>query len=383
MRSIHRCFLLVFLGGLSAVGAAPTPAGAVVRVTVSPALVELAAPAGAVGSQNLTVGNGGDTPLDLTVDVESYKDAVGRLSAVDWLVVEPRTLRLEPGEEREVTVAITVPQGLDAGGRYAAVRFTTDTGDAGAVGVGMAGKIGVPFLVAVGDEEDLTRTGDLDRFAPVMTPDGRVAFAALLTNTGNLHLRPTGAIEILQKDRTPFARLDFQPTTAVLPGAETLLSTQGSLPLPPGTTYVAKAVLEYGGTEPLTADVEFQPEALLTLTGAAVCENLDRGPTVHLGLRNEGGLALQPLVRIGVTGSTGNPIGATEPNGALLLWPGQELDAAIDLSARLTSGDYVLTVRVDAAPPDPTGRTALPPIEQEVRFRLGGLAGDAIPLCPS
>jgi hypothetical protein len=38
-------------------------------------------------------------------------------------------------------------------------------------------------------------------------------------------------------------------------------------------------------------------------------------------------------------------------------------------------------VRVDAAPPDPEGRTAIPPVEQEVPFQIGGLGGDAIPLC--
>jgi hypothetical protein len=373
--------VLALLAGLAAAGLAPAPAAAVISLSVAPALVELEATPGGAGTQSLTVSNGGDKPIDLAIAVEPYKTAVGPLSAVDWLSVEPTSLRLAPDEDQEVTVAIAVPDDLEAGGRYAAVSFTTGASAAGGTGAAMAGKIGIPFFVAVDGEGGLTRRAELERFAPVLTHDGRVAFAALLVNSGNLHLRPAGAIEILNADGSPLGRLDFQQTTAILPGTRELLVSQGSVPLPPGPTYRAVAKLEYGDGESLAADVEFRPEPLLSLSAASVCENLDRGPTVRLGLRNDGGLGLQPRVQIGVWGATGNPIGSGLPTASLLVWPGEGLDVAIDVPERLASGEYRLSVRVDAAPPDLEGRTVLPPVEQEFPFRVGGLGGDAIPLC--
>ncbi|MGH2561192.1 MAG: hypothetical protein ACRDJH_19155, partial [Thermomicrobiales bacterium] len=74
----------------------------------------------------------------------------------------------------------------------------------------------------------------------------------------------------------------------------------------------------------------------------------------------------------------GAPVATTAP----MLWPGDAQELRVDLPTRLTSGAYTLAVRIDYAAPDAQGRTAHPPLEQQIPFAIGGLSPDAAPLCP-
>ena len=382
-RLIRSALCLALLGGAAASAVSPPAVRAEVTFSVAPSRVELDAKPGGTGSQVLTVGNGGDEPVELTTIVEPYKGATGDRSAVDWLTPEPASFRLEPGEEQEVTVKVTVPKDLKSGGRYAAVSFTTGAKSVEGSGMAMAGKIGVPFLMKVKGKGEMTQQASLERFAPVMAPDGRIAFLTLLRNEGNLHVLPAGAVEISQgEDDEPLARLDIQQTTAVLPDSEVVLATQGTVPLEASASYRARAVVEYGGEAPVTAEAKFTPKAALAVASTSICENLDRGPTLKVELRNEGDLGLQPAMQLSIRSALGDPRGNAPPLSSVLVWPGDTSEAAVDFPERLTSGEYVLVVQVAVTPPDAEGRVAIPPIEQETAFQIGGLGGDAIPLCP-
>jgi hypothetical protein len=357
------------------------PAGAAVSFGVAPARVELVADPGAAGTQTLTVTNGGDGPVEVTARVEPYKGAAGEWSAVDWLAVEPAAFTIEPGAEQAVEVALEVPAGLDAGGRYAAVTFTTGASTAGGSGAAMAGQIGVPFLIAVEGGGDLVRRARLARFAPTLSWDGRVGFAALVRNEGNLHLLPAGEVAVGPVAGEPLGRLALAPTTALLPGSETVLPAEGTLPLDRAATFRATVSVAYGEGEAAVAAVEFAPEAALAIAGIGACENLDRGPTARLSLRNDGQLGLQPLALVTVRDANGGVLGTVAAAAPSLLWPGETAEVAIDLPERLVSGEYALVFRVDYAPPAPDGTTFLSPIEQETAIQVGGLGGAAIPLC--
>jgi hypothetical protein len=380
MRTVRLALGLALLLGLISFVAVAAPARAVMSITVTPALVELEAKPGGEGTQTVAIANGGDGPLDLTVAVESYKSAVGDQSAIDWLTVQPAALRIEPGQQGTVTVTIKVPSNLASGGRYAAVTFTTGA-KPGASGAAMAGKVGVPFMVAVKGKGKLTKKVEIERFAPLMTPDGRVSFAALVRNPGNLHVRPEGEVELRRDDGSSLGTIDFDASPAVLPGASTVLFTQGSVPLDPRVAYRATAVLGTDAKKRLKQDVDFTPVPSLAIAGASVCENIDHGPTLSVTLHNDGELALQPHVAFGVRDANGNALGSTSPIQPLLVWPGEDGGARVDLGDRLGSGAYTLTLRVDAAMPDSEGRTAVPPIETELPFQIGGLGDGAVPLC--
>lgn len=371
---------LALLFNLTTFALVAIPTRAAVSLTVSPALIELDAKPGGKGSQAVTITNGGDAPLDLTVAVEPYRSATGDRSAIDWLTVKPATLTIEPGQQGSVTVTITVPKKLKSGGRYAAVSFTTQP-KGGGNGAAMAGKIGVPFMIAVKGSGKLTEKATLEHFAPVMTPDGRVAFAALIHNTGNLHLRPTGEIQLARAGGASLGKIAFQPTIAILPGGEGLIMSEESVPLPAGGSYQATATFDYGATSPLKRDITFTPKPALSIMQTGVCENLDRGPTVRIGLHNDGSLGLQPRVQVAIQKAGGNALGIASPMSQVVVWPGEQSDLVIDVPQRLDSGSYTAALHVDLAAPDSSGRTAVPPIEQSMSFQIGGLGDDAAPLC--
>jgi hypothetical protein len=219
-------------------------------------------------------------------------------------------------------------------------------------------------------------------FAPVLAPDGRVSFTALLRNEGNLHVTPQGAVTIERADGTRYASLEVPRTTAILPGSEVLLAAQGTVPLEPGVAYRAAMTVDVGTDEPAEATVEFSPDLAVELAGTGVCENLDRGPSVRVDLRNDGGLGVVPRVQASVRNELGNLLGTAPPSHPVLAWPAETVGVVLELPDRLVSGVYVLAVRVAVTPPDREGRVAVPPIEHELTFQIGGLGGEAVPLCP-
>ena len=111
------------------------------------------------------------------------------------------------------------------------------------------------------------------------------------------------------------------------------------------------------------AEARFAARAGLSLVNPDVRENLDRGPTVRLGLRNDGELGLLPQVQLAIRRPDGTIVGTASPSEPPLVLPGQTTDVETDLPARLSSGEYVLLTRVSY------GRGT--PIEQETPFRIG------------
>ncbi|MGH2532443.1 MAG: hypothetical protein ACRDJW_09065 [Thermomicrobiales bacterium] len=374
-------WVFVLVLGLALPAAMPAGTRAAVTLGVSPAVVELKAAPGAEGRQPITVLNGGDEAIAVATAVEPYKGAEGERSAVAWLTAEPASFRLEPGETRAVEVVIEIPDGLESGGRYAQVSFTTGGGTVEGSGAAVAGKVGAAFLVVVEGRGEITREVALERFAPTLEPDGRVGFWALLRNAGNIHARPLGAVAIKDEADDPFGSLDLPQSGTLLPDDNLLMAARGSLPLDPAARYTAEAVVDYGEEEPITAEVEFAPHAALSVSTLSLCENFDRGPTLTVGIRNDGDLGLLPRVDLALRQIDGAPLGGATPPDPLLLWPGETAELILDYPDRLVSGEYVLAVRVDYTTPSPDGPTILPPVEQETAFAIGGLGNGAAPVC--
>ncbi|MGH2558819.1 MAG: hypothetical protein ACRDJH_07125, partial [Thermomicrobiales bacterium] len=214
-------------------------ADAVVSLRISPVLVDLSATPGATGSQEITVVNEGDVPVDLVVGVETYQSATGDWSAQDWLTVDRPQIALAPGEDAVVTVTIQVPDDVPSGGRYALVTFTTGPQQSTEPGVAITGRLGAALMIAVEGEGELASDVAIERFGPVLEPDGRIGFRAILTNDGNLHALPVGRVEVETAGGDPLGQLDLPMSTPLLPDGNVEMTAQGSLPLPAGERYLA------------------------------------------------------------------------------------------------------------------------------------------------
>jgi hypothetical protein len=356
-------------------------ARAAMSLRVSPALIELRADPGAHGDQPINVENNGDETISVSTGVEAYKQATGDWSAVDWLQAKPGNFTLEPGESREIDVKIAVPDGLKTGGRYALVTFTTGGNKTQGNGASIAGKIGVAFLMTVDGKGKLNRNVEVDHFAPVFEADGRVGFQASMRNDGNIHANPQGVVTVLDAQDKPFGSLVIPLGTALLPGDQTMLSADGSLPMAGDVEYHAEAAIDYGAKKEIKAEVRFRPIAKLAVTDISVCENLDRGPTVTVGLQNQGELGLTPPLHLEMQGATGGTTPQPNAPQSATIWPGEQTNVVMDVSDRLSSGQYTIHLRADYAAPDANGHTVLPPVQQDYTFSIGGTGGDTAPLC--
>ncbi len=368
---------VVLLGGGVVSAVTPSAASAAeIALTVGPALLDLTATPGASGHHELTVANTGGDPLHASVAVEPVAGLDEEHSAVPWLSVSPAEVRLDSGTEQQVAVAIDVPDGLASGGRYAKVTITTTAPEIDGNAAAVAGQVGVGVLVTVEGDGELTRAVEIAQFAPVLEVDGRIGFRTLLHNDGNVHLLPRGEIAVRPADGDTLGALDLKQSTPHLPGTTTLLAAHGSLPLAPDTTYEADLTVSYedgGETHHAEATSSFSLDPALTIASATLCENLDRGPTLRVALRNDGTIGLEPTVLLAVQTASGQPVGSVIVPGTPVAWPQETTEFVTDLPQRLESGAYVLAIDATFG----AGET----LTQQMPFQLGGLDGAPIPLC--
>jgi len=368
---------LLLVSLLTGVGASPVHAD--LGLSVMPGLIDLLATPGARGSQEIAISNTGTEAFTASVTIEAVPSAPVDRSAVGWLAASTDFVELEPGERETITIGIVVPEYMPSGGYYARISFTTLNANVAANSAALAGQLSVGILLTVEGDGDITREGRITQFAPVLEADGRIGFRMQVVNDGNTHLiSPSGAVTVTLADGSPFGSLELPEMPPLLPGAEAMLVSQGSLPLTDGGDFRADATFTYqDGSEDgvtLTASATFTISPELTLATASVCENLDRGPTLAVTLQNEGELGLQPLVTLMLESDTGQALGTAPVGGGLLLWPGEQERIAIDFPERLVSGAYRLVTTVQF---DPTAA----PLVQETPFQIGGLGGAPAPLC--
>jgi hypothetical protein len=83
---------------------------------------------------------------------------------------------------------------------------------------------------------------------------------------------------------------------------------------------------------------------------------------------------LQPLVRLEVVSDTSGSLGSAPVTNGEVLWPGESRSITVDYPERLASGTYAVVATVLFDP-------RLDPSIVESPFQIGGLTGDAVPLC--
>ncbi len=113
-----------------------------------------------------------------------------------WMNVEEGPIVLAPGERYQVPLVISPPQNADPGGHYAAVFFSSSPPETGQVTIST--KVGTLVLARVDGE--IVEQGSIVGFD---TSDGKSSFNrppvemfARFQNSGNVHLRPAGTVEV-------------------------------------------------------------------------------------------------------------------------------------------------------------------------------------------
>ncbi|MCE9585977.1 hypothetical protein K8R04_01495 [Candidatus Uhrbacteria bacterium] len=245
--------LTVFGGSAGAVLAQGGPSS--LGTTVSPPVYDLTAKAGETVTKTMTVRNDSSmtqvyTPVVNTIAPANEEGglAFGPSSASDlsgWITVSPSSLSLAPNKTGDFTFVIKVPAGAAPGGHYATVfAMSKPTSSAGSASITTLVGTSVLLKVAGNITESASVVEFSTRRARVI-PGEPIDFTVRVRNTGNVHIRPQGTIEIFRGD----VKVDEIPLNAdglnVLPGNVRKFTAASNKSLPAGT-YTSQLTLVYG-----------------------------------------------------------------------------------------------------------------------------------------
>lgn len=190
-------------------------------------------------------------PVDVRVEDFTAKGDEGQIeltkdspySVASWTDVSPQTFTLEPGEEQEVTATIKAPTDA-AGGRFGSFVFgakAETTSDPNAASVSQ--EIASLFLVRVSGPVD-ERVELKTIAAPKFSEFGPVPFDLTFANSGNVHVKTFGLINVTDMFGRKVADI-VVPGTNVFPEAERVVKAQLENKFLFGN-YNATALMYYG-----------------------------------------------------------------------------------------------------------------------------------------
>lgn len=121
----------------------------------------------------------------------SFKSLVGDLADIE----------LGPGEKKDVSIRISVPENANAGGYYGAVRVVPISNGIGDANVGLTASVGTIVLVRVpGNLKErldlLEFTAAQDGKAKSFFTNGNVSSLIRLKNEGDIHVKPFGKVQV-------------------------------------------------------------------------------------------------------------------------------------------------------------------------------------------
>lgn len=243
---------------------------------VSPPTQEVSIKPGTRATVKTTIRNSSNQKMNMIVSIEGFiatgdegqvaLTSNNPYSVASWTTVSPEKFTLNAGSEQEVTATITVPEGA-AGGRYGSFLFSS-VGDEKRGQATVTQQIASLFLVKVegATEQKLT----IDSFtAPKFSEFGPIPFSLTFANTGNVHVKTFGIINV--QDMFGKTAADVVVTgTNVFPGAQRSVQASMDKTFLFGP-YKATALLYYGDTnEVITQTISFFVFPVRIAVGALV-----------------------------------------------------------------------------------------------------------------
>ncbi len=199
-------------------------------LTISPARLEFAADAGTTASGEFTIVNEQGSDQVYYTSVENF-EAQGESGTpnfiqskeglASWVQVVDK-VEIKSGEKLKVPFTVTVPQGTDAGGHFAAIFLSTIPPATGAGEVSVGAKVGMLMLLKVNGE--IKEDGGVTSFAlkngTKVVTSLPVDFVYKFNNNGNDRVKPIGTTTISNMLGMTTATLNANSNEGnVLPGS--------------------------------------------------------------------------------------------------------------------------------------------------------------------
>jgi hypothetical protein len=201
---MKKAFTIIALAAL-VLGFAPLGASA---LTISPPLMEFDARPGDSLVDVVKLYNETQDQMTLTASVQNFKamgetgtpeftNAAAATGLSSWIKIDETTVTLAPGERKSVLFTVAVPGDAEPGGHFAGILWAAGGATAeGTSGVGLIAKTGTLVLVRVAGL--VSETGRIVEFGTDKASYDYLpaTFGIRFENTGNVHLKPAGTIEV-------------------------------------------------------------------------------------------------------------------------------------------------------------------------------------------
>lgn len=172
-------------------------------LTISPSLTKIEIAPGESKNQIVTLFNETDQPITFYSQVENFSankvtntpvflGNVEAAGAARWFIVDPVSIKLASGEQKEVSIKIVASLTAEPGGHYAAVLWSDVAPQDG--GVKTTSRVASLFLLTVKGE--INENLQIISFNKVA---GENKFDLQIENQGNVHLQPAGQLQILNR----------------------------------------------------------------------------------------------------------------------------------------------------------------------------------------
>ena len=205
--------------------AVATPALAQVSISLFPVSFRYDIPRGSSQTGVITVTNPSETPLSLSVETENFTGGDGgtveyapdgaKYGLLSWITIDKTPFVLGPGQKREVSFTVDVPENAEVGGHYGTVLFRAapEAVEGGGSELGISGRVGSIILVSV--PGNVKKGGELSKIsAPTFLQYGPLTLNATYKNTGSVHYVTKGNVTftgIFGKKVVPFDEKTILP----------------------------------------------------------------------------------------------------------------------------------------------------------------------------
>jgi hypothetical protein len=236
------------------------PAYADLSLDVQPARYEIEVEPGASKTVPITIRNTGSAATHVVAATADYllnedgkasfpASGTSRYSSGRWTQVNPREFDLEPGAFVQLRCTISVPSGVH--GEYDTLIFFTTRPPRKPGTFGLTERVAAHFYVVTPDGGN--PGGEVTDVSTVPFAAGR-RYAIAFKNTGDMHVYANGHVDVT-RDGTVVDRVTLPSDVLVERGGKRLLAANGKA-LPAGT-YMATAVVDYGGTSRVAGRTAF------------------------------------------------------------------------------------------------------------------------------
>lgn len=200
------------------------------RLQISPVRLDLDLEPGTTSTGTFEVQNTGLKAYDFVLGVDPYSvtdenysiDSETRTAytdIVDWITFSQNEGHVEPNQNQEITVTVTVPDDVPAGGQYAMI-YAEMVRDDEPESTGVAVNHRVALLVFSEVEGNTRREGQvLETKIPTILFNPPITATSLVENTGNVHTTATYTLQVfpLFGDEEVYTNEENPATLTILP----------------------------------------------------------------------------------------------------------------------------------------------------------------------